>query len=74
MNFVTIFDIVYLTALLALLVCMFILSVIRSRRDQRILQILVDVSDKNAESNRQLVKATQNAIDLLNEVLHGHNA
>lgn len=73
MTAIQVFDIVYLTALMAILVGMLVLSIIRSRNDQKILKILVEVSAKNAESVEQSVKATQSAINLLNEVIHhGH--
>lgn len=74
MNGIQVFDVVYLIAIFAMLVALLVFAFIRSRHDQKILQLLVAISAKNAESAENSVKVAQNALDLLREVVRGHSA
>lgn len=72
MTWLQIFDVVYLLILLALLIALVVNSFLKSRRDEKILKTLMDVSAKNAMSAELAVKAAQDAITLLKEAAHGH--
>jgi hypothetical protein len=61
------FDIIYLTALMALLVFMAVNSYLRGRREEKMITILVNVSAKNATNAEEAVKAVQTALAMLKE-------
>lgn len=67
MTFTQWFDIVYLTALMALLVFMAVNSYLRGRREEKMITILVNVSAKNATNAEEAVKAVQTALAMLKE-------
>ena len=73
MNFITIFDIAYLLALMAILLIQLVLSAKRAKRDQKILNTLVDVSSSNAQSVKDAVKAVQDVIELMKEALNAQH-
>ena len=67
MTFTQWFDIIYLTALMALLVFMAVNSYLRGRREEKMITILVNVSAKNATNAEEAVKAVQTALAMLKE-------
>ncbi len=67
MNWITIFDLCWLTAVLVLLFLIWRSSERRLKHVQTMEKTLVDVSNKNAESAQKAVLATQQALDLLRE-------
>lgn len=72
MTFTQVFDVVYLTVLMALLVFMAINAYLRSQREEKMLSVLVNVSAKNATNAEEAVKAVQEALALLKEERGGH--
>lgn len=67
---IQIFDIIYLTVLLAVLVFIAVNSYFRGAREEKMLGILTDVSAKNAANAEEAGKTTQQALKLLEETIH----
>jgi hypothetical protein len=67
MSWIQVFDIVWLTSLLILLLLIWRSSERRNKHVTAMEQTLVDVSTKNAESVRQAVQTTQEVLQLLKD-------
>lgn len=69
-SFTVIFDVVWLMGLLVLLILIWRSSERRADQTQKTLEILVEVTQKNAESAWQAIQLTKDTLQLLEESIH----